>query len=408
MNDKTRDNLTTQQKLGKQIANYLEKNEGINVNKLYQSIFDNVKNLNDAQTKEIVEEIESFLQPASSGGKRRTKRKSRKSQKTKRKSRKSRKPKKKTMRTKRKSRKYLGGAGDDETCPICYEAFNEEQIRNSISLEDLPNINIPNNLPDNEKPIVRHTIVTELGPTSHYFHGRCLYNWYKSRPIMSQMNNQINCITCQNPLNSNVVPAILEKFATEDDDDDDDDVNYNQLQRQFNLAIHEFDEFRNNLFLNERGPTPEDNRELQRRGLQILNLGILIRRHDLNRTTFRRYLYLFIRATSVGYFYFYPNEEFALINNIETMSERHAFIIIVIGISMSLMFWIAWLANRMRGGAGEINETLKEKNLLDLLLKILKKLIEYNKRGNSEEIEKLVIFLKNMKNMKNMKNNKII
>ena len=165
-----------------------------------------------------------------------------------------------------------------------------------------------------------------------------------------------------------------------------------------NLAIREYDEYRDNIFRDGRRPTHQENRELIRRGRVALALGNLLRqRHHLN--GFRQYLFLFIRVCHMGIF-INPQEEAIILDNLIGMSETQAFISLFLCFFMTIVifyYFPIWIANNiLRGGAGK-NEIENEKDPIDLLIKLLKKLIEYNKGGNTAEIEKFLAFLEKNK-----------
>jgi hypothetical protein len=359
----------------------LEKNDGINLKNLYTSIFDNVKNLNNDQLEEIGKDFDSFLISALSGGTRRkTKRKSRK---TKRNTRKLRKTKRKMRRVKGKSRKYWDGIGgddhDDGTCPICLGDFSQVQINNSISLEDLPNINIPNNLPNDEKPILRHTIETVDGATSHYFHGKCLYDWFNERPI-GQRNNPIRCIICQNMLSSNIVRAVLEKYATANDI-----VEFNRLQIRSRRETY----LRSFVAL-----------------MCILLTGLLfyLLLIELGNNGLNSLNAFFIRLVNL----FLP-----MLRNFDNFNVLIRLFSDTIRENYPALWYIlclhdpAFCGNHpliLRGGNVNVNEDEMKYKMKDeiediknFLIKMLTKLIEYNKSGNTEEIQKFISFLKNYK-----------
>jgi len=409
MNDKTTDNLITQPNLEQKFVNFLEKKEGINLKKLYHSIIENVKNLNNKQTKEIVEEIDSFLQPVSSGGKKRkTKRKTRI---TKRKSRKSRRTKRKSRKS-RKSRKYWWGGeegeeGEEEEkiCLICHNEITNPEIQNSIELSELVNYNgvLPRDT------IIHHTCVPEKSNDSPikrvYYHGGHLADWFRNRLA------QHECISCKTNLTNAETSAIIETFPPEggiepgiehgiehnigDGVEGGDEID--ELIIQLNLAIREYDEYRDNIFHDGRRPTHQENRELIRRGRVALALGNLLRQRHLN--GFRQYLFLFIRVCHMGRF-INPQEEAIILDNLRLMSETQAFISLFLCFFMTIVifyYFPIWIANNIqRGGAGK-NEIENETFPIDLLIKLLKKLIEYNKGGNTAEIEKFLVFLEKNK-----------
>jgi len=355
------------------IEDILEKNDGINLKKLFTTIFDNVKNLNNEQLEEIAKDFDSFFKPASIGGTRRkTKRKSRKIK------RKLRRVKGKSRKS-RKSRKYwngIGGDDDDVRCPICFEDLTQEQINNSISLEDLPNINI-SNLPNDEKPILRHTIETDRGPTSHYFHGKCLHDWFNARPI-GERNNPTRCILCQNMLSSEVVRAILEKYATANDI-----VEFNRLQirnrresylRTFIVLMSIFlIGLLFYLFLIGLGNYRVDS--LDAFFIRLVNLFLPMLREFGGFNALVRLFSNTIREN-------YPALWYILCLHDPAFCGNHPLI--------------------LRGG--NVNEDeMKDKmndeieNIKNFLIKILSKLIQYNKGGNTAEIEKFIVFLKKNK-----------
>ena len=81
------------------------------------------------------------------------------------------------------------------------------------------------------------------------------------------------------------------------------------------------------------------------------------------------------------------------------MSETQAFISLVLYFLMAIAIWYyfsMWIANILRGGAGK-DEIENEKDPIYLLIKLLNKLIEYNKGGNTAEIEKFLAFLEKNK-----------
>ena len=164
-----------------------------------------------------------------------------------------------------------------------------------------------------------------------------------------------------------------------------------------NLAIHEYDEYRDNIFRDGRRPTHQENRELIRRGRVALALGNLLRQRHLN--GFRQYLFLFIRVCHMGIF-INPQEEAIILDNLRLMSETQAFISLFLCFFITIVifyYFPMWIANNiLRGGAGK-NEIENEKDPIDLLIKLLKKLIEYNKGGNTAEIEKFLAFLEKNK-----------
>lgn len=400
MNDKTTDNLITQQNLEKKFVDYLEKNESINLKKLYHSIIENVKNLNDKQTEEFEKEIDSFLQPVSSGGKKRKtqrkSRKSRKSRKTKKKSRKSRK----SRRTKRKSQKYWwGGEEEEKMCLICHKEITNTEIQNSIELSELDNNSV---LP--RDTIIHHTCVPGKSKDSPikrvYYHGGHLADWFRSRFA------QPACISCKTNLSNEQITAITETFPPEGgienriehrigDGVEGDDEN-DELIIQLNLAIQEYDDYRANIFRDGRRPTHEEILELNRRAQVALALGNLLRQRHLN--GFRQYLFLFIRVCHMGIF-INPQEEAWVVDNLRGMSETQAFISLVLYFLMAIAIWYyfsMWIANILRGGAGK-DEIENEKDPIYLLIKLLNKLIEYNKGGNTAEIEKFLAFLEKNK-----------
>jgi hypothetical protein len=392
MTDKITDNLITHQNLGKKFAYYLEKNEGINLKNLYQSVIDNVKNLNDKQTESFEKEIDSFLQPVSSGGKRRTKRKSRRTK------RKSRRTKRKSRRTKRKSRKYWwGGEEEDEMCLICQREITKPEIQNSIEINELPNNN--GVLP--RETVIHHTCVAgtsnDIPIKRVYYHGGCLADWFRSRYAQHQ------CLSCNGNLTNAETSAIIEAFPPEGgierdtgyrignvvEGDDENDV----LVIQLNLAIREYDEYHDNIFGRNRRASVEEMRELIRRGRVVLALGNLLRQRHLN--GFRRYLFLFIRACHMGTF-INPQEEAFILDNLSRMNETQSFISLMLCFFMTIVIWYyfsMWIANQVTGGNGK-DEIINEKEPLDLLIKLLNKLIEYNKGGNTAEIEKFLGFVK--------------
>ena len=409
MDDKTTDNLITEENLEQNFVDYLEKKEGINVKKLYHSIIENVKNLNDKQTEEFEKEIDSFLQPVSSGGKKRkTKRKSRKSRKsqksrrTKRKSRKSQRTKRKS----RKSRKYLwGGEEEEKMCLICHGEITNPEIQNSIELSELVN---NNNSVLPRDTIIHHTCVPGKSNDSPikrvYYHGGHLADWFRNRLA------QHECMSCKTNLSNEQITAIRKTFPPEGgiehrienriehrigDGVEGDDEN-DELIIQLNLAIREYDEYRDNIFRDGRRPTDEENRELIRRAQVALALGNLLRQRHLN--GFRQYLFLFIRVCHMGRF-INPQEEAWVLDNLRGMSETRAFISLVLYFLIAIVIWYyfsMWIANILRGGAGK-DEIENEKAPIDLLIKLLKKLIEYNKGGDTAEIEKFLAFLEKNK-----------
>lgn len=279
-------------------------------------------------------------------------------------------------RVKGKSRKYWDGMGgdDDFRCPICFDDFIQEKIDNSISLDDLPNINIPNNLSNDEKPILRHTIKTEEGSTSHYFHGKCLYDWFNRRPI-DERNNQIKCILCQNMLSSDIVRAILEKYATANDI-----VEFNHLQirtrresylRTFILLMCIFlTGLLFYLFLIELGNNGLNS--LHAFFIRVVNLFLpMLRDFD----GFNDLIRLFSDTIRENY----PALWYILCLHDPAFCGNHPII--------------------FRGGnvnEDEMKDKMKDEieDIKNFLIKMLNKLIQYNKGGNSEEIQKFILFLK--------------
>jgi hypothetical protein len=355
------------------IEDILEKNDGINLKKLFTTIFDNVKNLNNEQLEEIAKDFDSFFKPASIGGTRRkTKRKSRKIK------RKVRRVKGKSRKS-RKSRKYwngIGGVDDDVTCPICFEDFTQEQINNSISLEDLPNINISNNLPSDEKPILRHTIETDRGPTSHYFHGKCLYDWFNERPI-GQRNNPIRCIICQNMLSSNIVRAVLEKYATANDI-----VEFNRLQIRSRRETY----LRSFVAL-----------------MCILLTGLLfyLLLIELGNNGLNSLNAFFIRLVNLFLPMLRDFDNFNILIRLfsDTIRENYPALWYILCLRDPVFCGNHPLI--LRGGNVNVNEDEMKYKMKDeiediknFLIKMLNKLIQYNKGGNSEEIQKFILFLK--------------
>jgi hypothetical protein len=344
----------------KTIEAILENNDGINLQKLYTSIFDNVKNLNNEQLKEIGKDFEYFFQKhTSSGGTRR-------------------KTKRKMRRIKGKSRKYWYGiGGDDEvfSCSVCLEDFTKEQRDKSISLDDLPNINIPNDLADKDKPILRHTLNPKEGSTSHYFHGKCLYDWLNLRPI-GERDKKIDCMICKNELSSDIVSAILEKYATANDI-----VEFNRLQ-------------------------------IRTRRESYLRTFIVLMCIFLTGLLF--YLF-FIELGNNGlnslnsFFIGLVNLFLPMLRNFDGFNDLIRLFSDTIRQNYPALWYIlclhdpAFCGNRpliLRGGNVNVNKKKMKREIEDeiehikkFLIKMLSKLIEYNKNENTEEIQKFILFL---------------
>jgi ribosomal protein L12E/L44/L45/RPP1/RPP2 len=430
-------NIITKENLENIIDDTLKKN-GIDKNKLAQSIFDSIQNLNDKQIDEILKEIETFLKPVSSGGKRKNKRKTRKTRKGKRKTHKTRKVKRKS----RKSRKYWGGEEEGEKCAICFEEFTPEQINNSVSLEDLPNINISNNLSDNEKPILKHTIVTPNSNVSHYLHGRCLGEWFRQSLMNTRRIYLAPCpCTCSNILSENIVGAVIEKFTS----DMPPILHANVLPRveegpppplgQGLRALQEGAQrwylenirgrpLRDLLEIREHAPLPAQYRLLLDQEIETAQeIEILVRREIARRRErpgnvlpgiimiliFAVFLYAcrsvaLQHGVSIGTVLIrllsaflnnqmgprFPGPDF--FDNMDDQDfyrQLYEIVIALININNGQLY----IPRLQRGGSIK-DEMINETEVKDFFIKLFNKLIDYNKGGDSEEIEKVIVFLK--------------
>jgi hypothetical protein len=381
--------------LDKNLLKNFEKNNDVSIKKLFQCVFDNVKNLNDKQIKEFEKDIDSFLQPLSRGGKisKKKSRKIKRTQKTKKIKRKSRKIKIK-RKTKRKSQKYFyGGEGEDEgkgededsICLICQNNITEEEKENSIEINQLPN---------NNNVLPRETIINHrCNPNKIvYYHGGCLSDWFR------RQNTQRQCLNCHINFTNEEINSILEKFPPPpgyvnviDNIDNENQVN-DPLLILLILEARNLEAYVDDIFRDNRVPTHEDIIELNRRKYIVLNLFNMLRRGLLN--GLRRYLFLFIRACHLGRF-LNPQEEAFILDILTTMNEIQAFIALVICflITLVILYYFSMQnGNQLNGGNGK-EQIMNEKEQVDFLKKILNKLIEYNKYGDTEEIKKFLDFL---------------
>jgi hypothetical protein len=191
----------------KYIIEEFKKQTGINLEKLYKSILNILKNLDNDTLIILENKINKFN---FKGGKKR----------------KTRKSKRKTRKSKRKTRKYGGGNDDNDDDndyhPIDINNFEEEEEKKEeeekeeeekkeeeecfICLETLDET-----LSDLAKDKYKHTYTTPDGTQSlpHYVHEVCLNNWIKTR---MEQHQRITCPLCREEISQEDVNNILNKY----------------------------------------------------------------------------------------------------------------------------------------------------------------------------------------------------